>query len=134
MNLLFKRGQADAMTGKVTFKLWAKTELDDDEMHIVQRYRFDNAVLINIDQPDLFRAAVRRRHCNAFASLLISVLWTTGMPLPLLIRRRSPARLPAIIYYDKQTRKRPWSPTSSAGATFTCDSVVDIARKEAWVS
>lgn len=74
--------EADAMTGKVTFKLWAKTELDDDEMHIVQRYRSDNAVLIRIDQPELLRAAVG----IGIATFLIvySVLWTMGMPLPIL--------------------------------------------------
>ena len=30
VNLLFKRAQTDAVTGKVKFKLWAQTELDED--------------------------------------------------------------------------------------------------------
>ena len=40
MNLLFKRAQTDDATGKVKvkFKLWAQTELDEDEQHIVKRY------------------------------------------------------------------------------------------------
>lgn len=57
MNLLFKRGQTEG-AGKVTFKLWAKTELDEDEQRIIKRYRFDSAKLIDVFQPNLLRNAI----------------------------------------------------------------------------
>ena len=78
MNLLFKREQTEGRIGKVWFKLWAKTELDEDEQRIVKRYDFSKAVLINVLQPDLMRNAILiGLGVTAVAWLLLSIL-----PLP----------------------------------------------------
>ena len=76
MNLLYKRGQTDGVSGKVTFKLWAQTELDEDEKHIVQRYKFDNAKLIDVFQPNLLRTAVGVG--LAAVVVLYLLLWIDG--------------------------------------------------------
>jgi hypothetical protein len=129
MNLLLKRGQSNALSSKVTFNLWAQTELDDDERHIVQRYRFDNAVLINIEQPDLFRTSAGVGFAAfAFAYLL---LWSTGMPLPLFISAVAGAAA-GYFYYDRK-RESVLVADLIHGRDFTCVSIVDIARKEAWI-
>jgi hypothetical protein len=129
MNLLLKRGQADALTGKVSFKLWAQTELDDDEKHIIQRYKFINAVLINIEQPDLFRIASGVGFA-AFA-LTYLLLWAAGMPLVLFLSLIVGAAA-GYFYYDHK-RESVLVADLIHGRDFACISIVDIARKEAWI-
>ena len=55
MNILFKRTQTTGKMARVHFKLWGKIEFDAEEQKIVNRYRFDNAILIVADQPKLIR-------------------------------------------------------------------------------
>ncbi|NIP26795.1 MAG: hypothetical protein GWN81_19165, partial [Phycisphaerae bacterium] len=55
MELLFKREQTPGKIKRVNFTLWGKIELNDDENEIVNRYKFDEAVLIEAIQPTLLR-------------------------------------------------------------------------------
>ena len=58
MELLFRREQTTGKIGRVNFKLWGKVELSEEEQALVTRYRFDEAVLIAILQPNLLRQAI----------------------------------------------------------------------------
>ena len=75
MELLFRRDQTRGAFGRVKFKLWAKTELGDEETELVSRYRFDKAVLIAADQPKLLRnTLIVMVVVFVLAFLLLSVL------------------------------------------------------------
>ena len=126
MNLLFKREQTDA-SGKVKFKLWAKTELDDNEQHIVKRYRFDGAKLIDVFQPNLMRNAVL---IAAGVGIVVAVLlsrfslgWVIGVG----------AGIAAGYFFYDRNRESVLVKDLIHGRHFACESVVDLARKEAWL-
>lgn len=55
MKILMRRAQTPGRFFGVTFKLWAKLELAGDEQKIIDRYDFDRAWLIIVDQPYRFR-------------------------------------------------------------------------------
>jgi hypothetical protein len=129
MNLLYKRGQTDSISGKVTFTLWAQTELDDDEQHIVKRYKFDKAKLVDVFQPLLFRTAVSIGFIVSFA--LYALLWSMdsslNAPISLVLGAGA-----AYFFYDRK-RESVYVRDLIHGRNFACDSIVDLARKEAWV-
>jgi hypothetical protein len=130
MKLLFKRAQTDGVSGKVTFKLWAQTELDDDEKHMVQRYKFDSAKLIDVFQPDLMRFSIGVG--LAAAIVLYLLLWSMGFPMVTLLSLAGGAGA-AYFYYDRN-RESVFVRDLIHGRHFACDSIVDLARKEAWLT
>lgn len=127
MNLLFKRAQTDGATGKVTFRLWAQTELDEDEQHIVKRYRFDDAVLVPVDVPNLLRNAV----IVGLAAGLLAMLLLSSFPLGMLLA--AGLGIAAGYFYFDRFRESVLVRDLINGRYFACNSVVDLARKEAWV-
>ena len=58
MELLFRREQTSGRFSRVTFKLWAKLEVTEDEQAIIDRYGFKNAVLVVALQPELISWAM----------------------------------------------------------------------------
>lgn len=127
MNLLFKRAQTDGATGKVKFRLWAQTELDADEQHIVKRYRFDDAVLVPVDVPNLQRNAVIVGLAAGLVAMLLLSRLAIGMPIAAV------AGLAAGYFYFDRKRESVLVRDLIHGRYFACNSVVDLARKEAWV-
>lgn len=128
MNLLFKRAQTDDATGKVKFKLWAQTELDEDEQHIVKRYRFDGAKVIDVFQPNLLRSAVLVAFSvSVVVYFLLSRFWF-GMPVGVI------AGIAAGYFFYDRKRESVLVRDLIHGRNFACDSVVDLARKEAWLT
>jgi hypothetical protein len=127
MNLLLRRAQTTGTIGGVQFKLWAKTELDDDEHHIIGRYRFDNARVIVVPQPSLSRNAIVIG--VGFAAVLAFLMWRSvfGMPVAII------AGIAAGYFYYDYCRETVFVRDLMYGRYFTCDSVVDLARKEAWL-
>jgi hypothetical protein len=130
MNLLFKREQTPGTTGRVTFKLWAKTELDQDEARIVQRYNFDQAKLIEVLQPNLLRQAIVIGVAVLLVSLLLLGFWL-GVPGALTVGTLL-AIASGYLFYDRN-RESVFVRDLIHGRHFACDSVVDLARKEAWL-
>ena len=59
MDLLFKREQTTGKMGRVNFKLWGKLEVSEDEQALINRYRFDESVLIGSDDSELLRKAIK---------------------------------------------------------------------------
>ncbi len=45
MQLLVKRGQSDGTLGRVTFDLWAKFEVTEEEQALLAKYNARNAIL-----------------------------------------------------------------------------------------
>ena len=130
MNLLFKREQTDGSTGKVKFRLWAKTELDADEDHIIKRYQFDRAILIDALQPGLLRHAIL---IGAGAGILVTVLLASTGPVLALVPGALCGGGAGYFYYDSK-REKLFVRDLIHGRHFSCDSVVDLARKEAWLA
>jgi hypothetical protein len=127
MNLLFKRQQSEG-NGKVKFKLWAQTELDEDEQHIVKRYRFDGAKLIDVFQPNLLRNAIL---VALGVSVVVSfVLSRFALGLPIGVSAGIAA---GYFFYDRK-RESVLVRDLIHGRYFACDSVIELARKEAWLS
>ena len=131
MQLLFRREQATGKTGRAQFKLWSKIELEGDENDIVKHYAFDEAVLIESSQPDLIR---RSALIGAGAGILVLALLSSSLGF-------STGFLAAIIaggaagyfYYDRN-RETIFVRDLLHGRHFTCSSVVELARKEAWLN
>ncbi|WP_262691996.1 hypothetical protein [Kordiimonas aestuarii] len=131
MDLLFKRSQTSSDLGRVAFKLFGKVEFDAEETELVKKYRFDEAVLIYSDQPKLFKKACMR----AFGIFIIA--W-------IIVFSMSYSGMMAVMlgllggcgygyWYYHQNRETIYVRDLMHGRYFTCESVVDLARKEAWL-
>lgn len=130
MDLLFKREQTSGKIGRVAFKLWGKIELDEDEQALVKRYKFDQAILIAAIQPSLLR--------NAGLLSLLALFLVYSVFNPLL-----PSVAPilgvlagggAAYWYYHNNRETIFVRDLLHGRHFSCDSVVELARKEAWLT
>ncbi|RWQ58831.1 hypothetical protein [Mesorhizobium sp.] len=131
MKLLFKREQSSGTTGTVKFKLWGKVELEEQEDEIIRRYAFDKAVLIDAFQPDLMRKSAyvgATAFVAALAIVSLAVSFSFAVFLALLAGAGA-----GYFYYDKK-RDTVFVRDLMHGRYFSCDSVVELARKEAWLA
>lgn len=144
MDLLFKRSQAAGVAGTAPtvpglsllglgapkFKLWAKVELDPEEQIVLDHYRFDQAMLIDSFQPELLKkSAMIGGGAFVFASLFFWMLFSFGAALFLGLIAGAAA---AYLYFDKR-RETVFVKDLLHGRYFSCGSVIDLARKEAWL-
>jgi len=128
MEILFKREQSPGKLTRVNFKLWGKIELDEDEQAIVERYRFDNAVLIEAIQPGLLRKAIIiSLLAGVFAAVILQNMGPGGLVLALIIGSGIG------YFYFHNKRETIFVRDLLHGRNFKCDSVVELARKEAWL-
>ncbi len=128
MDILFKREQSNAASGGANFKLWGKIELDDDEKAIVKKYKFSDAILIFVDQPGLVRKSFVTGLVGFSAGFaLLSTLELLGITIALVIG------IVTGYFYYHQKRETLYVKDLLHGRYFVCDSVVDLARKEAWL-
>ncbi len=128
MDLLFKREQSNAASGGVNFKLWGKIELDENEQSIVSKYKFDQAILIFADQPGLLRKSVFVGiGAMVAAMILLNQMGMMGALIALA------AGIGAGYWWYHQKRETIYVKDLLHGRHFNCDSVVDLARKEAWL-
>ncbi len=130
MKLLFKRSQSTDTTNRAVFKLWAQIEFEGDEAEIVRRYHFENALLIDAMQPGFLRTVAIIGVGAAFVCL--AILWSIGgIPWPMLWSLLVGAGA-AWLYYDR-FRQSIYVRDLVHGRYFDCNSVVELARKEAWL-
>lgn len=130
MEILFRREQTPGKLKMVKFKLWSKIELDANEEQVVAHYGFDNAVLIDSPQPDLVRKTV-------FITIGVTILATSmfstaagfGGALGIALLAGGAA---GYFYYDKN-RETILVKDLLHGRYFNCGSVIELARKEAWL-
>jgi hypothetical protein len=131
MNLLFKREQTTGKLSRVNFKLWGKVELNEEEEALVKRYRFDEAVLIAVIQPNLLRQAI-------FVGF--GVFLVTGIILAKIAGGGTAAVLGllagggAAYWWINEKRETIFVRDLIHGRHFTCDSVIELAKKEAFLT
>ena len=130
MDLLFKREQTSGEAMRVRFKLWAKIELDTEEQGLINRYKFDRAMLIEVLQPDLLRKAIYVGVAAFIGSAIILPFIFGKLAAVLCIG----AGIGAGWWYANEKRETIYVRDLMHGRNFKCDSVVDLARKEAWLA
>lgn len=130
MEILFKREQTAGRILKVKFKLWAKLELDEDEQAIVRRYDFNQAVLIAAVQPTLIRNTALVG-AGAFFVAFVVLVGVAGLYGTLVLAALAGGGT-GFMYFT-QKRETIFVKDLLHGRNFTCDSVIDLARKEAWL-
>lgn len=129
MDLLFKREQTIGSLTRVDFKLWGKVELDEEEQALVARYDFDKAMLIEVLQPDLLRKSVYVGIAATIGSAVVLIgLGGLGFLLSLAVG------IFAGWWYANEKRETIYVRDLLHGRHFKCDSVVELARKEAWLT
>jgi hypothetical protein len=130
MKLLFKREQTTGKIGRVQFKLWGKLELDQDEQAMIKRYRFDEAILIEALQPTLIRNtillglgafALAFGFFGTFANTSIAFLLGAG------------AGGGVGYWWFNEKRETIYVRDLLHGRYFSCPSIIELARKEAWL-
>lgn len=130
MDLLFKREQTAGQLARVQFKLWSMIELDEEEQALVDRYRFQDAVLIAAIQPNLLRKTLFVAGC---AFVVAFVLISTLMGFGIAILLSAGAGFGAGYWFLNEKRETIFVKDLLHGRYFSCDSVVELARKEAWL-
>lgn len=125
MKLLLKRDQAQSWTGRALFKLWAKIELDELEQATIKKYRFDEKILIEVEQLTLMRNAA----IVGVLALIVAyaLLWLIGLNYAFLAIVLGAA---GGYFYFHQMRETIFVRDLMHGRYFTCKSVIDLAKTE----
>lgn len=130
MELLFKREQTAGRVVRVQFKLWGKVELDEDEQRLVDRYRLNDAILIAVIQPKLWRRTILIGIGAFFlAGAILQLVFPSGIALLFSVA----AGIAGGYFYLNEKRETIFVKDLLHGRHFSCDSVVELARKEAWL-
>jgi hypothetical protein len=131
MNLLFKREQTTGKLSRVNFKLWGKVELSEEEQALVKRYRFDEAVLIAVVQPNLLRQAIFIGFgIFVVVTVILSKIATGGTAAMLGLL----AGGGAAYWWINEKRETIFVRDLIHGRHFICDSVIELAKKEAFLT
>lgn len=130
MKLLFRREQELTVFGGVYFKLWGKLEPDEEEQRLIDTYKMNNALLIDIWQPLLLRYAIG----IGFAAFLLSGL----VFLKLFGAEPSTAIGAGLVvgagfgyWWYNQKRETIYIKDLLHGRQFSCQSIVELVKKEA---
>ena len=128
MELLFKRDQGKGKLGGISFTLWGKIELAEDEREIVNRYHFDKAIMVEGAQPSLLKTTgllsfgvfilafgVISAVGNASVGLILGLLAAAGFGY----------------WYFNEKRETIFVSDLLHGRNFKCDNVIALAREEA---
>ncbi len=131
MELLFKREQTTGKLARVNFKLWGKLEISEGEQALINRYRFDEAILIGADDRLLLQGAIKLGGIVfVIATLLFSYLLSSvGLGFFLGLA----AGIGAGYWLMNEKRETIFVKDMLHGRNFTCDSVIELAKKEAWL-
>jgi len=130
MNILFHRTQASGNFGRVNFKLFAQVELDEEEKALVKRYHFDEAVLIAELQPTLIRNTGIVGALSFFVSFSI-FFWMASFGMALFVALL--VGIGAGWWFLNEKRETIFMRDLMNGRHFKCTSVIDLAKKEAWL-
>ncbi len=130
MDLLFKREQTTGKTSRVNFKLWGKLEPTEDEQALISRYRFDESILIGADDTHLLRGAVK---LGAVVFVVAALLFTYMAGGTAGILGGLAAGVGAGYWHINEKRETIFVKDLLHGRNFKCDSVVELAKKEAWL-
>lgn len=131
MELLFKREQSSDQIGRVRFKMWGKIETTEDEDALIRRYQLDEAVLIGADDSLLYPAAAK---IGGIVFVISAVLiWYLMSNFALGFLAGAAAGFGAAYWYVNEKRETVFVRDLMHGRHFKCESVVELAKKEAWL-
>ncbi|WP_298362565.1 hypothetical protein [uncultured Litoreibacter sp.] len=137
MDLLFQRAQHVSQAwGNTTFKLHAKAELTEEEAALVKKYGFEPAMLLFVDQPKLLRNALIVATIS-FIALVPIIAWNFYQEIGLgwtgvYVVSAVLAATVGFFYYH-QKRETIYVRDLIHGRYFKCNSVIELAKKEAWL-
>lgn len=128
MDLLLKRAQNRNWRRRVVFRLWAKIEMDEDERALIERYSFEESILISEDDFEHLKAAVIMGFlgCLVFTGLVFAL--TEVLPAALGIGLV--AGLITGIVWLNEKRETIYVRDLIYGRRFKCRSIVELAHKE----
>lgn len=137
MQLLFKREQSQSFIGSPHFKLWAKIELDQEEKELMAKYQMFSTIIIHVEQPQLTRTS----YISGFAAALVAFLilfnnfyYEIGRGMSGVVAISALIGICCGFVYYHQMRETIYASDLSQGRYFKCRSVVDLARREAYVA
>ncbi len=136
MQLIFDRKQSSAtfnlipfrIGGGVLFTLWGKIELDEEEKHLLRRYRFSDAYLIEDDWFETLKRSMKVAILAAGFLFFVSAIffgWALAGMLAFLLFCAITA-----VYYHK-TREHIYVRDLVNGRHFYCYSIIALVRREA---
>lgn len=128
MDLLFKREQTSSRILKVTFKLWGKIELTEEEQALIKRYSLGDACLIEDFQPRLLRNAASIGLLAFVVAFIVLSFLPDSLTWLLAFVAGGGAG-----YWFYQKRETIFVKDLLHGRYFACRSIIDLARKEAWL-
>ncbi len=130
MNILFRREQFQNTFGKIRFRLWGKIEPDEEESRLIDVYDFRNAELMGEMQKGL------RKQCaliGGLVAVLVGVVfklgWEWESPTSIFIALLAGAG--AAYWWFTEKRELIIVRDLLHGRTFRCNSVIELAQKEA---
>jgi hypothetical protein len=131
MELLFKREQKTDQIGRVHFMMWGKLEVTEDERALISRYQFDESVLIGSDDSELLRKSIWLGGIVfiVVTGLILYLLDNVGMAF----LGGAFAGIGAGYWYMNEKRQTIFVRDMLSGRNFKCESVVELAKKEAWL-
>ena len=131
MDLLFKRAQTAGQWRPVVFELNGQIVLTAEEQLLVQKYRMNDAVLIEgLNAGLLRRTAWRTVGVFFLCAIIISNLIShTSFALTL----SALAAFCFAFWYINENRETIFVKDLIHGRWFKCGSVVELAQKEAWL-
>ena len=127
MNLLLKRQQS--LGGRVTFRLWAKLEMDQDERALLDRYDLDGACLIDSDDLDHLKWALVIGVLAFF--LLGGLAFHLSRDVLLALGSGTFGGISTGFVWLNERRETIYVKDLLYGRRFKCRSIVELAKKEA---
>lgn len=117
--------------GRVAFKLWGKVELTEEESALMHRYQINESILIDADD-SAQRTTAMWLGVVAFAVAagLIFTLFKNG---GFAFLGGVAGGVAAAYWWLNEKRETVFVQDMLRGRHFTCYSVVDLAKKEAWL-
>lgn len=130
MELLFKREQTPGQMSRVHFMLWGKLEVTEDEKALISRYRFDESVLIGSDDSEILRKAI---WIGGIVFVVATALLAYLLGGTMGFLGGIAAGVGAGYWHMNEKRETVFVKDLLHGRNFKCDSVVALAKKEAWL-
>jgi len=128
MDLLFKREQARGLFGRVRFRMWAKAEFTEDEQALIDRYNFDEAlVLLGADWMLINSTMWIWLLSSGAVGFVFAAAtdhvggWAIGIVIGSFLA----------FWWFNDRRQTIFMSDLMHGRRFKCSSVVDLAKKEA---
>ncbi len=138
MNLLFERRQKPGTVtlvplqfgGGPLFTLWAKAEFTEDEYALLQKYRFNDALLIADDWLAMLQRSFRTAVMLGFVAwwlLFAFFSWSVSTSLAVLL-----VLILTAVYYN-ELREHIYVRDLVHGRVFRCFSIVELVQKEEYL-